>query len=120
MSVFKSLHTTSEKSIEKSKEFIKNSEKYYKLKIFQVLTASLSMIFSFAVIGIFMLIAFVFLAVTLSASIGDLLNNQILGHLIVALLFIVFAIITYSLRDRVENFVIKSLSKKYFDDEEIL
>ncbi|MEE4000970.1 hypothetical protein V1T75_11545 [Tenacibaculum sp. FZY0031] len=120
MSVFKSLHTNSEKAVEKCEEYIKNSEKYYKLKIFQVLTSSLSLIFNFAIIGIFLLIAFVFLAVTLSATLGSYLNNVVLGYLLVALLFMVLAIIAYSLRTTVENFVIKNLSKKYFDDEQVL
>lgn len=88
MSVFKSLHTNSEKAIEKGEEFIKNSEKYYKLKIFQVLTSSLSMIFNFAIIGIFILIAFIFLAVAISSVIGNYLNNPFLGYILVALLFL--------------------------------
>ena len=120
MSVLKSLHTNSEKAIEKGEEFIKNSEKYYKLKIFQVLTSSLSMIFNFAIIGIFILIAFIFLAVAMSAVIGNYLNNPFLGYILVALLFFAFGLIAYWLRNRIDNFVIKKLSEKYFDDEETL
>ncbi|GFD73617.1 MULTISPECIES: phage holin family protein [Tenacibaculum] len=120
MSIFKSIHTNSEKAIEKGESFIKNSEEYFKLKVFYILTSSLSMIFNFAIIGIFLLIAFVFLAVTISATIGNYLNNVVLGYLLVALLFIIFALIAYSMRTNVENFVIKNLSKKYFDDEENL
>ena len=120
MSVFKSLHTNSERAIEKGEDFIKNSEKYYKLKVFQVLTSSLSMIFNFAIVGIFILIAFIFLAVAMSSVIGKYLNNPFLGYILVALLFFVFGLIAYLVRNRIDNFVIKSLSKKYFDDEETL
>ena len=117
MSVLKSLHTNSEKAIEKGEEYIKNSEKYYKLKIFQVLTSSLSMVFNFAIAGIFVLIAFIFLAVAISAVIGNYLNNPFLGYILVALLFFAFGLIAYLVRNRIDNFVIKSLSEKYFDDE---
>ncbi|MBE7629079.1 hypothetical protein [Tenacibaculum piscium] len=120
MSVLKSLHATSEKAIEKGEEFLKNSEEYYKLKIFQVLTSSLSMIFNFAIIGIFILIAFIFLAVALSMAINSYFDHKISGHIVVALLFLCFALVSYFSRNRMENLVIKSLSKKYFDDEESL
>lgn len=120
MSIIKSLHTNSEKAIEKGENYIKSSEEYFKLKAFYILTSSLSMIFNFAIIGIFLLIAFVFLAVTISATLGNYLNNEVFGYLLVALLFVVFALIAYSLRRRIENFVIKNLSKKYFDDEKEL
>ncbi|WGH76897.1 hypothetical protein P8625_07065 [Tenacibaculum tangerinum] len=120
MSIFESLHNNSDKAIEKGKEFIKYSEKYYKLKVFQVLTYTLALVFNFAIIGIFSLIAFVFFAVTMAATIGEYLNSMVLGYLVVALLFILLALIAYLLRKNVESFIIKNLSKKYFDDEEIL
>lgn len=118
MSVFKSIHTSSEKAIEKSEEFIKNSEKYYKLKIFQVLTSSLSMIFNFAIVGIFILIAFIFLAISISSTIGEYLDNPFWGYISVAFIFFAFGFVAYLMRNHINNLVIKNLSKKYFDDEE--
>ncbi len=120
MSVINSIQQTSEKAIEKSEEFIKNSENYYKLKIFQVLTSSLSLVFNFAMVGIFMLIAFIFLAVATSSIIGKALNNPFLGYVSVAIIFFLFAILAYSGRKKIENLVIQNLSKKYFDDEDNL
>ncbi|CAM1333848.1 hypothetical protein [Tenacibaculum aestuariivivum] len=120
MSVLKSLHTTSEKAIDKGEELFKNSEKYYKLKIFQVLTSSLSMIFNFAIIGVFMLISFIFLALALSMSINNYFESESLGQIIVTLFFLSFALIAYFSRNYVENLVIRSLSKKYFNDEKSL
>ena len=117
MSVFNSIHNTSDKAIEKGEEFLKNSEQYYTLKLFQILTSSLSLIFRVATIAIFMLIAFIFLAVALSAAVSDYFENPILGPVSVGILFIVFAFVAYLLRNRIENLVIKSLSKKYFSDE---
>lgn len=117
MSILKSLDTTSEKAVEKTEEFLTYSKEYYKLKIFQILTSSLSLIFSFAIIGVFMLIAFIFLAVSTSKAISNYLNSELLGHVIVALIFIAFAFTAYLTRHKIENIIVKSLSKKYFNDD---
>ncbi len=120
MSILKSLDTTSEKAVEKTEEFLTYSKEYYKLKIFQILTSSLSMVFTFAIISILMLIAFIFLAVAISQALSVYLESKFLGHLVVVLIFMIFAFTAYLTRNRIESLVIKSLSKKYFDDEEIL
>ncbi|WP_299674942.1 hypothetical protein [uncultured Tenacibaculum sp.] len=120
MSILKSIDTTSEKAVHKTEEFLNHSKKYYELKIFQILTSSISLIFRFAIVGIFLLIAFIFLAVFASSAIGNYLNSEVLGYIVVALIFILFAFVGYLGKNYIENKVIKSLSKKYFDDEEIL
>lgn len=120
MSIIKSLYTTSETAIDKAEEFFKCSKEYYKLKIFQILTSSLSLIFRFAIISVFILIAFIFLAISTSKAINNQLNSEFLGHVIVASFFILFAFITYLAKNKIENLIIKNLSKKYFDNEELL
>ncbi|SNR14956.1 hypothetical protein [Tenacibaculum jejuense] len=120
MSVFESLDTTSEKAVDKAEEFLKYSKKYYELKIFQILTSSISLIFRFAIVGVFLLISLIFMAAFASSAIGSYFNNDTLGYITVALIFILFAFLGYLTKDLIENKVIQSLSKKYFDDEEIL
>lgn len=120
MSILKSLDTTSEKAVEKTEAFLTYSKEYYKLKIFQILTSSLSLIFSFSIIGVFILIAFIFLAISTSQAISNYLKNELLGHVFVAFIFMAFAFVVYLLRHRIESLIIKNVSKKYFDDEEIL
>lgn len=118
MSVFKSFNITTNKAIEKGEDFIKSSEKFYKLKLFQMVTASISMLLKFAIFGLFIIIAFLFIAVGISTAIGNYLNNETAGHLIVALLFTVFAFISYKLRHYIENIVIRKLSLSFFEDDE--
>lgn len=118
MALFNSLEHTTNTAIKKGETFLKNSEQYYKLKTFQVVTLSISLLVKATIIGLFLLIAFIFIAVALSNVISDYLNNKTLGYLLVALLYVVFAIITYILRKSIENSIIKNLSKNFFDDEE--
>ncbi|HKJ06251.1 MAG TPA: hypothetical protein VJ970_02165 [Flavobacteriaceae bacterium] len=118
MAVFESLNETTDKALEKGQEFIKNSEAYYKLKIFQMTTASLSLLLKAVIFGSFMLIAFLFIAFSLAVAIGNALDSNIWGYIIVALLFIGLAVVSYLFREHIENAIIKKLSYKFFDEDE--
>ena len=110
MAVFDSLDHTTDKAIDSGEDFIRTSEAYYELKLFQMLSASLSMLVKFTVISGFTFIAIILFAVAAAIGVGQLLNNLILGFVLVALSFVCIAAFIYSIRRRVESKVIKYLS----------
>jgi len=114
MSIFNSLDETSDRALSRGESFIRNTEAYYELKLFQMLSTSMAMLIKFTLIGAFALIAFILLAVALSTSIGNALNSAILGYLFTASIFALFAIISFLIRRWIENRIIKLLSTKLF------
>ncbi len=114
MAILDSLDHTTDTAISKSEEFIRNTEKYYELKLFQMLSSSLSLLVKFTMIGALGLIAMILLAVALANSIGNYYSNMIIGYLITASLFIVLAVAVFGLRSWIENKIIKILSTAIF------
>ena len=114
MSVLESLDETTDKALSKGESFIKDTEAYYELKLFQMVTTSIALLVKFTVIGAFALIAFILLAVALSTYIGQAYDNAVIGYLITSLIFIGLAIFGYAIKSLIENSVIKMLSKKMY------
>lgn len=115
MTVFESINHTTTKATDLGQDYIKKSQEYYKLKIFQQLTFSFSMLGKALVIGSILFIGFVFLAFALAIAIGDWLSNVALGYLIVSGLFFCIALIVYKLRHRIDQKIIKTMSPKFFN-----
>lgn len=114
MAVFDALDQTTDKAISKSEEFIRNTEAYYELKLFQVLSISLSMVVKFTLIGALGLIALMLLAVALASGIGNTLENEVLGYVLTAVFFGLLGVLVYANRKRIENKIIKKLSQSFF------
>lgn len=118
MAVFESLKHTTDVAIEKSEDLLKNSEAYYKLKLFQIATSSLGMLFKFAAFAMFLFITLVFIAIALALSLGRYFQNLALGYIIVAVIFLVLAVIVYLLRNNIDNLIVKIVSRKFFEEDE--
>ena len=119
MAIFDSIDQTTDNAITKSEEFIRNSEAYYELKVFQIVTSSLSVLIKSVMIGILSLIALMLLALALANYLETVFESTILGYVVTASLFILLALIVYGFRRNIENGVIKALSKKFFKDKSI-
>ncbi|MCB4808090.1 hypothetical protein LG651_07475 [Tamlana sp. 62-3] len=115
MSVFEHINETSNKAIDKGEEYLKKSQEYYRLKVFQQLTSSMSLLFKTIFMGALVLVAFLFLAISAAVAIGNALNSVPLGYLIVGGVFLLLSIIFYFARGFINNIVIRSLSKTFFE-----
>ena len=115
MTVFESIQDASNQAIDKGEEYLKKSHEYYKLKVFQQLTMSISLVLKSLLIGGLILIGFVFIAVASAIAIGNMLDSFSLGFLIVGLIFMVFSVIIYLIRKQINSKVIQSLSKTFFE-----
>jgi len=115
MSLIDSISETNAKASEVGETYLKTSYEFYKLKIFQQLTISVSMVFKAVAIGGFVLIGFWFLAIALALAIGKYLENYTLGFISVGIIFLVLSLMAFILRKHINNLVVKKLSKKFFN-----
>jgi len=117
MSVFESLNDASTKAVDKSELYLKKTHDFYKLKIFEQLTKSVSMLFKVLAIGGVFLIGIFFMAISLSFYIGKLLDSYTAGFVIVGIIFTLVSLILFASRNFINTFVIQKISKSFFKDE---
>lgn len=115
MSVLKSLNQTSEKAVDIGEQYYKKTQEYYKLKVFQQLTLTISMFCKIALLGSLLLLSLIFFAVSGTIALADLLDNAILACAIIAFSLFTLAGVVYMLRKKVETFIIKKTAKNFFD-----
>lgn len=117
MSVFDSLGETTDKATDIGEKFAKTSHQYFKLKVFQQLTFSISMIAKLIAIGSFAFIGLIFGAVAGAIALGNVLNSIALGYLMVGVLFILIALIIYLKRSSINKVVLEKLGSKFFSED---
>lgn len=115
MSIFESLIDASEDGVDSSKKYVTTSYKYTKLKIFQLLTHSISIIVKLFLIGSLVLVGGIFLAVAAAIAIGDFYNNPYLGYLVIGGSLFLFSLLLYLFRGVIDKKIIKKLSSQFFD-----
>ena len=116
MSVFESLNNTADSATDIGEKYIKTSHRYFKLKVFQQLTVTVSFLGKALIIGALILAGLIFTAFAAAIAIGRALDNLSLGYLIIGLIFCLLAFIAYYLRAHINRKVISSMSQKFFDD----
>jgi len=114
MSVFDSISEASNKAIDQSQEYLIKSREYYKLKIFQQLTISISTIFKVVAIGGVILTGLFFLSISLALYLSVLLDSHVLGFVIVGLLCILIAVLLFVFKNSIDSKIIEKLSKSFF------
>lgn len=113
--IFESINNTSDKAVDIGEKYLKDTQEYYKLKIFQQLTVSISMVAKALLIGGLLFIGLIFLAVAAAIAIGHWIGNDALGYLIIAVVFILIGLIVYSNRRFINHEIIKKMSPKFFN-----
>ena len=115
MSILESIGETNKKATEIGEKYLQTSYEYYKLKIFQQLTITISVVFKAILIGGFLMIGLGFVALGLAIFIGEILDSYTQGFVIMGLIFIFFSFITILFKKRVNDFVVAILSEKFFN-----
>ncbi len=114
MNIFESINNNSTKSVEFGETYLKTSYKYYKLKIFEQMTLSVSLIMKMILIGGLLFVGFLFLVISSTIALGYFLDNMALGCLFVGSLFFILGFITYMFRHLISKKVIQIMSSKFF------
>nr|WP_321223169.1 hypothetical protein [uncultured Psychroserpens sp.] len=115
MTVFESLNETTNKATETAEKYAQTSKEYFKLKVFQQLALSLSLVTKACIIGGLIVLALIFISVSAAIAIGHELENLAMGYLIVGVIYLILSIIVYLIRGKIDIKVITSVSDKFFD-----
>ncbi|WP_225035633.1 hypothetical protein [Winogradskyella sp. SM1960] len=115
MSVFDDINQTTSKASHIGERYIRASHQYFRLKIFQQLTLSLSLVTKVLAIGSLLFAGLVFLSIAAALEIGDALNSFALGFLIVGFVYVLLSVIIYLLRAKFNTMIIKRVGLKFFN-----
>jgi ABC-type antimicrobial peptide transport system permease subunit len=115
MNILETIKETSGKMADAGETYVKKTEEYYKLKVFQQITVSISFVTKGLIIGGVLFLALFFLAFSLAFAIGKWLDSLALGYLIIAALFLIITVILYYNRRVINKKIIQALSSKFFD-----
>lgn len=115
MGIIESLNDTSNKAIDVGEIYYKKTQEYYRLKVFQQLTMTTGMLLKMAVIGGLGFLALIFLSVAGIIFLGNVLGSMVASCLIATATFILFVVIAYVFRKKIDNVLIKKLSVKFFN-----
>lgn len=114
MNVFESINNTSNKATDIGENYIKKTHEYVKLKVIQHASFTVSMIGKALIIGAVLFIGLIFLAISASIALGDLLGHIALGYLVVGVIFLIVALIIYMMRYMIDGVIIKKIQTKIF------
>ena len=113
--IFESISNTSDKAGDIGAKYLKDTQEYYKLKIFQQLTLSIGMVAKALVIGGLLFIGLIFMSVSLALAIGNYFGNVAIGYLVMATVFLLLAVLLYYKRAIIGKQVIAKMSPKFFN-----
>lgn len=115
MGIIEALDQTSSKAVNTGEKYVDTTKKYFELKVFQQLAILSSAGCKLAIYGVLFTLGLIFLAVAGASALSTYFESAAIGYLCIAGLFFVLLGIVYLLRKKIENSVIKKLSKNYFD-----
>lgn len=113
--IFKSINNTSDKAVDIGEKYIQDTKDYYKLKIFEQLSVTVSLVAKVLIIGGLLFIGLIFLAFAGAIGLGQLLENMALGYVIVAAVFMIIGLIVYMTRASINGKIIAKLLPKFFN-----
>lgn len=115
MSIVEDINSTTNKASDIGERYIKTSHQYFKLKLFQQLSLSASLIAKMFAVGCFLFLGVVFFSVALAVKLSAVFGSTVLGYLTVGFIFLLIAAILYASRERITKLILKKLSLKFFN-----
>lgn len=115
MAIIESINNVTNKAVEVGEDYIKSSQEYYTLKIFQQLSYSFSTLYKIIIIGSFLLLGVIFITISGALYLGEFLNSMPLGCLIVGGILFIVAGVVYLLRKYIDKSVIHKVGNKFFN-----
>ncbi|MGJ8592608.1 MAG: phage holin family protein [Aquaticitalea sp.] len=113
--IFESISNTSSDASDIGEKYIDDTKEYFKLKIFQQLTVSISMVAKTLAIGGLLFIGLIFLSVAAALAIGKWVDNVALGYVIVAAFFFLIGVVLYWQRGIFNRLIIAKMGSKFFN-----
>ena len=115
--VFEELKDNVEDVQENTKAYVESSIAYYKLWGFKVAMKSTTLILKFILISICIIIFLLFLSVAAALAIGKLMDNYVVGFLIVAGVYFVLTLLLFTIKNKiVEGPILEKFSDIFFNE----
>ena len=114
MGIFNSLNETSDKAVDVGEEYLKKTQEFYRLKVFKQLTSISGLFFKAVLIGSFLLLSLILLAVAGIVALAEMIGSLVLACLIVAGFLLILGLLSYLLRSKIDEIIIQKMSKKFF------
>ncbi|MDO1500067.1 hypothetical protein Q2T40_07975 [Winogradskyella maritima] len=108
-----SLNETSDKAMDIGERYVNTTRQYLKLKIFQQLSVSISMMVKLLAIGAFVFIGLIFFAIAGAIELGEAFGSTTKGCLAVGGIALVFGVIIYLMRKRINTLVLNKMADKF-------
>ncbi len=118
MNVFESIGEKADRATEIGEAYLKTSHQFFKLKLFQQLAFSVSMVAKLIFIGSFIILGIIFGAVAGAISLGKLFNSLPLGYLTVAGIFFLLGFLLFATRKTINRYVLEKMSLKFFSEDD--
>lgn len=115
MDIIDDINKSTDKGTDIGKKYIATSYKYTKLKIFQLVTVSITTIVKLFFIGGLLSTGMIFLSFAAANYIGEFYNDITVGYLFVGLFFFIISLIIFAIRKFLEKKIIQNMSKIFFD-----
>lgn len=97
-----------------AKDYVSQELELAKLKAAYQITSVTSSIAKKTIMGLALTLAILFLSISGAFWLGSILDNTAIGFLLTGSLYLILLCIVFFLRKRIENYVVKKVTKKYF------
>ncbi|GAK98634.1 MULTISPECIES: phage holin family protein [Nonlabens] len=102
-----------------TQSFIESSINYHKLDLYKKVMSGVISSSHKLLLGFFLLISILFLSLAASIYIGDLLDNDALGYLIVGLFyFLLVILVALFMKPVIEKSLLRKTSQQFFNSNE--
>lgn len=116
MNIFESIGEKADRATDIGEKYISSSHQYFKLKLFQQLAFSVSLVAKLIAVGAFIFLGLIFAAVAGALKLGELFENLALGYLSVAGIFLIIGLLIYATRKSINCYIIKKMGSKFFSE----
>ncbi|WP_209401223.1 phage holin family protein [Pseudozobellia sp. WGM2] len=99
-----------------AKSYVDSSAQFYKLKGFKVMMKAIVIFAKIALVSVMLLLALLFLSASTAFWVGEALDSNALGFLVVGGFYILVGLILFLLRQRLNKPLLKKFSEFYFDE----
>ncbi len=115
---FEELEQNTENIRNETQDYIESNLAYYKLKSFKVAMKSMTLVFKFTIIVLFLLMVLIFCSIAGAFAIGAYFGSYATGFLIVGGIYLLFTLLVFLFKDKIiEGPLLEKFSEIFFNDE---
>jgi ABC-type multidrug transport system fused ATPase/permease subunit len=99
-----------------TKSYVKHSIDFYRLKSFKSMMKGITMAAKIFLVGSMVILALLFLSISLAFWMGSYFESTTQGFLMVGLVYVLFGIVLFLIRKKLERPLLRRFSEFYFEE----